>query len=370
MSELRVLYITPLYSEGDEGRLARFHDLLTAVDERGEIDYDILNLTTRNSNDEEDNIQRTQSYRSFLRDVYTKSPEYDIVQIVSSGSVVAGWLPTAIVRNSNVAIGPTILGYESVRPGPRYDLREIPWQQRIKYTVDNTMRRVLLSGASPVSRRFEAVYALGEYHKELLENMGVPTRKITIIPPGVNTRVFSPEGDRYETGTDLTLLYVGPYSRHKGYDVFIEALERLPEGLDVHAVVAGDDSPRDVPASLRDDVTFLRYRPRSSLAKLYRGCDLYVQPSHDEVVPTTMVEALACGTPVVATDRLGFSECKRGDNCLLFQRSDPTALADTIEQYAADRARYDESAMAHATAYDIGHAYNSVRESYADMIGS
>jgi len=365
MDDPSVLYVTPLYTEASEGRLARFHDLVGEIDRRGEIDFRVLNLTTRGGHEQEDAIRPARSRRSFLRALYQDSPNYDLVHVVSTGSVVAAWLATGVIRNPNVVVGPTILGYEPSRPGPRYDLRSAPAGRAAKFTVDRLARRVLLSERSPVSKRFDAVFALGRYHRELLREMGVPDSKIVVLPPGVDDRVFAPEGERYCGDRDLTLLYVGPNSRHKGYDVFLEALRRLGGRLDVEAIMVGGDPP-DI--DLPDSVTVLGYRPRGELAALYRGADLYVQPSHDEVVPTTMVEALACGTPVVATDRLGFSECKRGENCLLFPRADAGALAERIKAYAANRAVHDEAAMANHGEYAIARTYETLVEAYERML--
>jgi glycosyltransferase involved in cell wall biosynthesis len=106
-------------------------------------------------------------------------------------------------------------------------------------------------------------------------------------------------------------LYVGDFSEYKGYDRFLDALAGLPDDLPVRATVVGSGDPRRdrIDAlGLEETVTVAGFVPRDELPAYYREADWYVMPSVDENGPNTIVEALACGTPVVATDKPGINE--------------------------------------------------------------
>lgn len=157
----------------------------------------------------------------------------------------------------------------------------------------------------------------------------------------------------------------------KGVDVFVQAaadvLERRP---DASLVVVGDGDRRAELEALAatlgvaDRMRFTAFAPPS--ARALRSLDVFVLPSRWEAFPISVLEALACGVPQVATDVGGTAEAVvEGETGLLVPPEDPRALADAIvalldaperraSMAAASRARHAEhftvDAMAAATA--------------------
>ena len=126
----------------------------------------------------------------------------------------------------------------------------------------------------------------------------------------------------------------------KAVDVALEALTRL-DGLDL--VLAGDGPDAEKLRALAGELgldgraRFLGPQPRATVFELLSAGDAVVLPSKWENFPHVLVEALAVGTPVIATAAGGVTEIVQdGENGLLVPPEDPEALAAAIRRYFGD----------------------------------
>ena len=169
-----------------------------------------------------------------------------------------------------------------------------------------------------------------------------------VVHPGIDLELFDPgrvERERSDWG--WRLLYCGRIDERKGIDLAVEALAHLPLEATLRIVGGGDE--RHV-AELRallgrldvaDRVTLERH-PRADLPGVYAAADALLFPVRWlEPFGLVPLEAMACGTPVIASGRGGSGEYLRdGENCLLFDVEDGApALAAAVERLAADPAR-------------------------------
>lgn len=130
----------------------------------------------------------------------------------------------------------------------------------------------------------------------------------------------------------------------KGLEDLIEALARLPPGTDLVLALAGDGPERarlQALAQARPEVAarmrFLGWR--DDVPRLLACADLAVHPSHADALPTALVQAMAAGTPAVATRVGGTPEVVPVDAGLLVEPGQPAALAAALAQLAGDPAR-------------------------------
>ena len=176
--------------------------------------------------------------------------------------------------------------------------------------------------------------------------------------PGIDLGLFQePPGERPPWRWDL--LYVGRIDERKGVDLAVGALTHLPEQATLRVVGGGDDEHRAKLDALieelgvSDRVSFERL-PREELPAAYAAADAVLFPVRWlEPFGLVPLEAMACGTPVVASGRGGSAEYLRdGENCVLFEVDDgPEALAAALTRLAGDVSlRSSLHGKGHATA--------------------
>jgi D-inositol-3-phosphate glycosyltransferase len=192
---------------------------------------------------------------------------------------------------------------------------------------------------------------------ELVTAYGADAARVAVIPCGVDTDVFTP-GDPLAARAALELppgpllLYVGRIAPIKGLETLLDAVGCLRgAGTPVRlAVVGGEtDEPTDgheadvrrraAALGLGDAVTFVGAQPQQRLRDWYVAADVTVLPSYYESFGMVALEAMACGSPVVAS-RVGGLQTTVRDAVtgLLVAEGDPCALAGTITRVLGDDA--------------------------------
>jgi glycosyltransferase involved in cell wall biosynthesis len=164
----------------------------------------------------------------------------------------------------------------------------------------------------------------------------VAEEKILVIPNGVDVAKFYPvpkEEARKKLGVPhkRVLLSVGHLVPEKGFDLILQALKLLVEEWHeehLYLVVIGDGRLRKeleqmvAGLNLEAQVSFVGNVPHQELHLWYSAADLFCLASSREGWPNVLLESLACGTPVVATDVGGIPEIIRSEQIgLLTQRS-------------------------------------------------
>lgn len=161
--------------------------------------------------------------------------------------------------------------------------------------------------------------------KDLMTPLGIPDAKITVVGNGVDLRTFhrvDREAARRQLALPLgrqILLSVGLLEPRKGHHILIEALHLLRQrGIDLPRLyIIGGGLWRDKLATLirkfalQDEVTLVGERPNRDLKFWYSAADVMCLASDREGWPNVLLEALACGTPVVASSVFGIPEIIR-----------------------------------------------------------
>jgi D-inositol-3-phosphate glycosyltransferase len=190
---------------------------------------------------------------------------------------------------------------------------------------------------------------------ELVTAYRADAARVAVIPCGVDTDVFTP-GDPTAARAALDLppgpllLYVGRIAPIKGLETLLDAVGCLRGAgtLARLAVVGGEtDEPTDgheadvrrraAALGLSDAVTFVGAQPQQRLRDWYVAADVTVLPSYYESFGMVALEAMACGSPVVASRVGGLQTTVRdGVTGLLVTEGDPCALAGTITRVLGD----------------------------------
>lgn len=184
-------------------------------------------------------------------------------------------------------------------------------------------------------RGADAVIAQGGFLRGVIADLGVDTDRIRVINNGVDLGAFA--GAEPFVHPRPYLLGIGSLVPHKGFDLLIRALPLLPDGPDL--LLAGDGPEAAALASLAaslgvaDRVRFLGPVTGRDKVALYRSAACVVCPSRREPFANVILEALAAGRPVVATDVGGNREMVHsGVNGLLCGPESPSGLADAVRR--------------------------------------
>lgn len=202
---------------------------------------------------------------------------------------------------------------------------------------------------------------------------------VEVIPNGVDTSVFKPLERRVARSAlnlspDRTLIAFGavnPMSeRRKGAIELLAALRILSSLLDpetVEIVVFGSRAGNN--ADLPLPATFLGHlSDESSLALLYSSVDLCVVPSLQENFANIVIEAMSCGTPIVAFDVDGFPEAiDHGVEGLLATPFSPESLAEAIAELVSDPSRLAQMGSAARLRAERDYSLRRMSSLYQDL---
>ncbi len=192
----------------------------------------------------------------------------------------------------------------------------------------------------------------------LREEWGLPDDRVRLLHPGVDTRWFVPASRnsavraRFGWGNRPVILTVGRLQRRKGHDCLIRALPTIRRAFpNALYVIVGDGDERGRLRSLVHDlalgghVQFLGEIDDAALRECYQQCDLFVLPNRQDGVDIegfgmVLLEAQACGKPVVAGDSGGTAETMSVPETGRIVRCDePAPLAELIVRLLSDADR-------------------------------
>lgn len=199
-----------------------------------------------------------------------------------------------------------------------------------------------------ILRRSQVIIAVSERTKQDIgDTYGIGADRIRVVPNGVDRSRYrtgiDPAGSKRKYGLEAYLLYVGNLLPHKNLPRLLEAFALVAERFPHRLVIAGKKDPRYAPAlegkvkalGLEEKVSFLDYVPSEELPALYAGADLFILPSLYEGFGLPVLEAMACGTPVIAS-RAGSIPEVAADAALLIDPYDVQELAGAIEAVLGD----------------------------------
>lgn len=197
------------------------------------------------------------------------------------------------------------------------------------------------------------------FAEEVQKHHGTVRSRFTIIPGAINTDDFNPRRDRAlgEVRTVPVLLYHGRVDRRKGVLELIEAMEKLKgKGQACRLIISGIGPDLEAAKeqarqqNLDDRIEFSGYVSHERAAEVYRTADIFVSPTWSEGFSNTILEAMACGLPIVAARAIGVVDCLReNENALFHEVHDVNGIVEKVTamlEHATLRSRLAETALA------------------------
>jgi D-inositol-3-phosphate glycosyltransferase len=217
---------------------------------------------------------------------------------------------------------------------------------------------------SAIGRAVAAVLARSVAEADELARLAVPKSAVRIVPCGIDTEQFTPDGDKAERGSRPRLIAFAVGGTTRGLESVLRAMAQLPEA---ELIIVGGPDARHMPRTgpfrelaqlataigVRSRVTFAGEVAQAALPALLRSADLMVSAAPYEPDGTAAIQAMACGTPVVVPAVGAFTDAVvDGITGLLVAPEHPAMLAHRVRMLlsrpallqafgiaAADRAR-------------------------------
>jgi glycosyltransferase involved in cell wall biosynthesis len=201
--------------------------------------------------------------------------------------------------------------------------------------------------ARNAARTCDVVFANSQFTaQDVSASLGIEPDRIVVARPGLQPGL-SPDGPRAGLG-DATVLGLGTIEPRKNIARLVEAWKLLDGELGL--ALAGGEGWGDRPDLADPRIRRLGYVPDSEIARLYRGAAVLVYPSLFEGFGIPVIEAMACGTPVVASEHPSLDEAC-GDVAVRVDSTDPEAIAEGIRTAVATRDDLVPRGIAHAAGF-------------------
>ncbi|MBA4376613.1 MAG: glycosyltransferase family 1 protein [Anaerolinea sp.] len=257
-----------------------------------------------------------------------------------------------------------------------------------------------INGERQVMRTADKIVAATQAEEAQLEFLyGVEAQKIVTIPPGVDIARFYPIPDDEakeaigHQGCPRLLLFVGRIEPLKGVDTLIRALALVRQSGILEsecyslAIIGGEpDAPSEVMSAemarlqalcselgIGDLVVFLGKRAQETLPYYYSAADILIMPSHYESFGMVALEAMACGTPVIASQVGGLAFLVQdGITGFVVPGGDPLALSKTLTRLIQQpelRERLGHQAAEYAKWYSWDKITTRIKAVYEELTG-
>jgi len=166
--------------------------------------------------------------------------------------------------------------------------------------------------------------------------------EVKVINNGIDLSIFCPrESDfrkKYDVEDKFIVLGVANiWCKQKGLDVFIELSKKLDKRFQIVLVGTDDKVDKQLP---RNVVSIHRTQNQEELAEIYTAADVFVNPTREENFPTTHMESLACGTPIIAFNTGGCSETIDETCGIVVEKNDVDGVERSIRKIYEDHSIY------------------------------
>jgi glycosyltransferase involved in cell wall biosynthesis len=242
-----------------------------------------------------------------------------------------------------------------------YEQAKMNGSQSLRDRIANSFMHRLAKLEEQTAQNATLLVTISNYSLEKLQKYyKIDASKVRIVPNGVDTEKFKPTNElaatkhQFGVGDEPCVLFVGSLIPRKGLPFLIEAGKRVvKQKANTKFVIVGDgplknnliDSLKS--ANLSENFVFLSKLNEETLVSLYNSVDVFALPSIQEGQGIVLLEAQACGKPVVAFNVGGVNEAvKNGETGLLVELGNTDAFAESLLKLLADRTLRNNMGMA------------------------
>ncbi len=262
--------------------------------------------------------------------------DYVLTFIKVTKEVVADFNPD-IIHAQHLWITP----YAALTSGVPYIIT-VHGTDLMGFKKDKRYHKYALEGAKNAAK---IITISRQVHNDTLELYRLPEEKLKLNPNGFDDDIFRPKSITKKelfmqfglnTEPEKLVSFVGKFTDFKGIDILIKAARKVTDEIpEVIFALAGDGQlmaeMKQLTSELKlENIYFLGHQMQEDVASLYSAADVSVVPSRIEPFGLVAIEALGCGTPVVATNAGGLPDFVNNKVGQLIEMEDVEALANAI----------------------------------------
>lgn len=221
---------------------------------------------------------------------------------------------------------------------------DVPFHEKKWYWLD----KIMFQWTTPlIWKRATKVIANSSVLKQLA-NKTAPKINIDIITNGIDIDFFKPEAQNKIRDKKI-ILAVGRLAKIKGYDILLNAVVNLTTDYEVWFVGKGAEEENlrqlSIQLGINEQVIFHGYKDKNELKNIYQQATVFCLTSYNEGMSNAMLEAMACGLPVISTN-VGGAEELIHDNGIVINKGNASELTEAINKIIADKIKLDKLSVA------------------------
>lgn len=216
------------------------------------------------------------------------------------------------------------------------------------------------------------IITLSEYAKQTLVENGISQEKIKLVNLGFDPNIFEPK-KVYPREGRFRLLFVGSIMKRKGLKLLIETFKEL----DLHnaslTIVGPMEDGKEVLENNQDVVDYIPFLPHNELQEKYKEADVFVFPSYLDSWAMVVLEAMACGTPVIISNNTGSKDVVKKGGGFVIPVENKKELRERILFYYNNRnevERHGKLAVKSVAEYTWDNYYLQITNTIKEITGS
>jgi len=209
--------------------------------------------------------------------------------------------------------------------------------------IDRSKKNYFLKKTLFTSVKNMTIVPVSQWLSDIVKSSFLSGYPVQVINNGIDMHIFIPKKgvelrSKLGVGNSFVLLGVASvWSQRKGFGDFIRLSKKIPEDCKIILVGLNDDHLKKLPSNI---LGIARTENVEQLVELYSIADLFVNPTWEDNFPTTNLEALACGTPVLTYHTGGSVESIALDSGFIVEKGDISGILDAIKVVKEKKTSY------------------------------
>lgn len=201
--------------------------------------------------------------------------------------------------------------------------------------------------------------------KNLAEHSFLNKHEFHVIHNGINLDIFKPDLTKVVKKKIIILGVAFKWDKRKGLDTFIQLSKLLDDHYQIVLVGVCDKDKKKIPNGI---VTIARTKNIVELVEYYNMADIFVNPTLEDNYPTTNIEAIACGTPVITYETGGSPEAILEGTGIIVKEKNVTGILDAIDKMTKDLEYYRQNCISKAKEYGMEKMCKKYYEVFQKLI--